>query len=205
MESFKTEQEYFWVGSFGDDYIDRNSVDLLPRKVSFWSEILRRTSGVQSILELGANIGLNLSAIRTLIPAVRCTAVEINEKAVSELRKNGFEEVVHDSILNYSPNSEWDFVFTCGVLIHIDPEHLPQVYDLLYHASNNYILVAEYYNPTPVEILYRGNERRAFKRDFAGEMLDRFSDLHVLDYGFRWHRDTFPSDDITWFLLQKTR
>ena len=36
---------------------------------------------------------------------------------------------------------------------------------------------------------YRGHTARLFKRDFAGEMLDRFSDLRLVDYGFRYHRD----------------
>jgi len=44
-----------------------------------------------------------------------------------------------------------------------------------------------------------------FKRDFAGEMLERFADLKLLDYGFVYRRDpNFPQDDITWFLLEKS-
>jgi spore coat polysaccharide biosynthesis protein SpsF len=45
---------------------------------------------------------------------------------------------------------------------------------------------------------------RLWKRDFAGEMLDRFPDLKVVDYGFVWRRDPIaPMDDITWVLLEK--
>jgi hypothetical protein len=56
----------------------------------------------------------------------------------------------------------------------------------------------------PVSVNYRGNTDRLFKRDFAGEMLDRFKDLRLLDYGFSYHRDNnFPQDDINWFLLEK--
>ncbi|QVL50178.1 MAG: hypothetical protein KFB96_06875 [Thiocapsa sp.] len=44
-----------------------------------------------------------------------------------------------------------------------------------------------------------------FKRDFAGEMLDRYPDLELIDYGFIYRRDpVFPQDDMTWFLLQRT-
>ena len=40
--------------------------------------------------------------------------------------------------------------------------------------------------------------------NFAGEMLDRFRDLRLVDYGFVYHRDVnFPQDDITWFLMEK--
>jgi spore coat polysaccharide biosynthesis protein SpsF len=43
-----------------------------------------------------------------------------------------------------------------------------------------------------------------FKRDFAGEMLEQFADLRLIDYGFAYRRDpAFPQDDITWFLMEK--
>lgn len=42
------------------------------------------------------------------------------------------------------------------------------------------------------------------KRDFAGEMLDWFSQLRLADYGFGYRRDpAFPQDDVTWLLLEK--
>jgi spore coat polysaccharide biosynthesis protein SpsF len=42
-----------------------------------------------------------------------------------------------------------------------------------------------------------------FKRDFAGEMLDKYADLKLCDYGFVYHREKFSQDDISWFLLEK--
>ena len=73
----------------------------------------------------------------------------------------------------------------------------------MYDWSNRFILIAEYYNPTPMAISYRGNDDRLFKRDFAGEFLDLFPDVVLRDCGFAYHRGTFPQDDITWFLLEK--
>ena len=70
-----------------------------------------------------------------------------------------------------------------GVLIHINPERLPIVYQNLVSLSSRYVLVAEYYNPTPTEVNYRGHNERLFKRDFAGELIDEF-DLNLVDYGF---------------------
>ena len=67
-------------------------------------------------------------------------------------------------------------------------------------------LIAEYYNPTPIKVEYRGHKEKLFKRDFCGEMLDQYSDLTLLDYGFLYHRDNnFPQDDISWFLIEKGR
>jgi len=41
-----------------------------------------------------------------------------------------------------------------------------------------------------------------FKRDFAGELMDNFP-VELVDYGFQYHRDVFPADDVTWFLMRK--
>ena len=70
--------------------------------------------------------------------------------------------------------------------------------------SKRYICIVEYYNPTPVSVSYRGHDDRLFKRDFAGEMMDKYNDLRLVNYGFVYHRDlNFPLDDLTWFLLEK--
>jgi pseudaminic acid biosynthesis-associated methylase len=201
-----TEQEAFWEGDFGNDYAERNrGSSWIAANVAFFSKVLARAQRVQRVLELGSNIGLNLIALRTLLPAAKLSAVEINEKAASELQSNLPDVDLHlNSILEFQPNETWDLVFTKGVLIHINPDKLPIVYELMHRASSRYLLVAEYYNPKPTEITYRGHTGKLFKRDFAGDMLDKFSDLSLLDYGFVYHRDmNFPQDDMTWFLMEK--
>ena len=72
--------------------------------------------------------------------------------------------------LEFTPEQTWDLAFTMGVLIHVNPERLGEAYDLLYKASNRYVLVIEYYNPSPLMIMHRGHEDQMFKRDFAGEL-----------------------------------
>jgi pseudaminic acid biosynthesis-associated methylase len=97
-----------------------------------------------------------------------------------------------------------DLALIKGVLIHMNPDVLPTIYDKLVAATSRYLLVAEYYNPVPVAISYRGHPDRLFKRDFAGEILDLYPEMELVDYGFAYHRDpNFPQDDITWFLMQK--
>ncbi len=80
---------------------------------------------------------------------------------------------------------------------------LSKVYEILHKSSKRYICVAEYYNPSPVEVNYRGHQGKLFKRDFAGEIIDKFKDVCLVDYGFVYHRDPYPQDDINWFLLEK--
>lgn len=201
-----TDQETFWEGDFGNAYTDRNrGSGRIAANFAFFSKVLARTRKIQTVLELGSNIGLNLMALRQLLPAAKISAVEINEKAASELRANLPDIDLHlSSILEFHPTATWDLVFTKGVLIHINPDKLPIVYELMYRASSRYLLVSEYYNPKPTEVTYRGHVGKLFKRDFAGEMLDKFPDLSLIDYGFVYHRDAnFPQDDMTWFLMEK--
>lgn len=201
-----TEQEVFWETEFGDEYIDRNQGPAsIASNIAFFTSILTHARDVASVLELGSNIGMNLAAIRQLLPNVERSAVEINQKAADVLLEEQPDVGLHrTSILDFQPTRKWDLVFTKGVLIHINPDKLPVVYDLMHAASSRYVLVGEYYNPAPVEISYRGHSGRLFKRDFAGELMDRHPDLSLVDYKFAYHRDrNFPQDDITWFLMEK--
>lgn len=207
MKKYKTEQEKFWAGEFGDGYIARNQgVDMLTQNTFLFSRILSRTEEVNSVIEFGANIGMNLKAIKTLLPRVQMSAVEINKEAVKELKKIKDLKIYNESILEFKPEKQSDFALIKTVLIHINPESLKKVYELLYKSSRKYICIAEFFNPTPVEVNYRGHSERLFKRDFAGEMLDKYKDLRLLDYGFCYHRDIhFPTTDVTWFLLEKIK
>lgn len=204
--TYKTEQEAFWAGDFGNAYINRNQGDaLLASNLSFFSKALSNARGVRSCIEFGANIGMNIKALQLLHPGIDAHAIEINAAATMELKKIiPDDHVFHTSILDFSPQREWDLTLIKGVLIHINPDMLNDVYDKLIQSCGRYLLVAEYYNPTPMSISYRGHTDRLFKRDFAGEMMDRYSNLKLIDYGFVYRRDpNFPQDDTTWFLMEK--
>ncbi len=201
---YTTEQENFWAGEFGDNYINRNdSEKLLFSKVAMWSNILRGANSIKSVKELGCNIGLNLLALNKLNPELKLSGVEINAEAARHAKELKVAQITNGTILEEINSEKSDLVFTAGVLIHINPDHLKSVYDNLVNNSNRYVMVAEYYNPSPVNIDYRGSEERLFKRDFAGELIEQYG-LKLIDYGFIYKRDNWaPQDDITWFLLEK--
>jgi pseudaminic acid biosynthesis-associated methylase len=205
MTHLINEQEKFWVDTFGDEYTDRNQgAELLASNIALFARIVRSTGKINSILEIGANRGLNLQALKILMPHIQLAAVEINAYACKKLAMIRDVEIYNQSIVDFSAQKAYDVVLSKGVLIHINPEQLPHVYDVMYCSSHKYICVIEYYNPKPVSLEYRGHEQKLFKRDFAGEILDRFHDVVLVDYGFVYHRDTyFAQDDITWFLLEK--
>ena len=202
----KTEQEKFWVGDFGDKYIKRNEADwLTASNLHFFSSALKFTGKINSCIEFGANIGMNLKALKLLYPGITVKGIEINKTASDLLEiEIGKKNVYNESILDIEIDEKFDISIIKGVLIHINPEFLDIVYKKLYEVSNSYILIAEYYNPTPMSIMYRGHSDKLFKRDFAGDFLEKFPDVKLVDYGFIYKKDpAFPQDDITWFLLKK--
>lgn len=203
--NYLTEQENFWAGSFGDDYISRNeSGALLYSKVAMWSQMLKSANRVKSIKELGCNIGLNLKALHHLNPSYDLSGVEINEIAAHQATELGIGSITCGTITEPLEGEKVDLTFTAAVLIHINPEKLDQVYQNLVNLSNRYVLVAEYYNPTPTDVVYRGHSERLFKRDFAGDLIDSYG-LNLVDYGFWYKRDNVAQEfgDVSWFLLEK--
>jgi spore coat polysaccharide biosynthesis protein SpsF len=204
--TFKTEQEAFWAGAFGTEYIQRNQGDaLLASNLDFFAKALRATRDVHSCIEFGANIGMNLKALKLLHPSQEQFGIEINAEAAQQLSTIiPAKHVYKTSILDFEPAQTWNLVLIKGVLIHMNPDVLNQVYDKLVASTDRYLMVAEYYNPAPVAIPYRGHTDRLFKRDFAGEIMERHPSMQLVDYGFAYRRDpNFPQDDITWFLMEK--
>lgn len=201
---FKTNQENLWSGKFGDKYIVRNQPGIhLASSTAFFAELLSSCIGIKSVMEFGANVGINIRALKVLLPNASFSALEINKKAVMELKKIKDLKVFHQSIFDFKADTARDFVFTRGVLIHLEPTMLPKAYEILYKTSKKYLCVGEYYNPMPVSVSYHGKENVLFKRDFAGELMDRYKRLKLVDYGFIYHRDnSFPQDDISWFLME---
>lgn len=200
----KNAQEKFWSGKFGLKYIKRNTEKKLNlNNYFFFKKILKKTN-ISSLIEFGSNIGANISAIKKIKKIKKITAIEINKKASDILKKKHKDATVYNtSIGNFLPKDQFDLVLCKGILIHVNPNQLTQVYNKIYGSCKKYILIAEYYSSKPVKIIYRNHQEKLFKRNFAGEMLSKFKKLKLVDYGFVYHKDKYPQDDITWFLLKK--
>ena len=191
-----------------DGYLERNQyLDPEGLKIFFDDALMKLAWGgeddVKTVCEYGCNIGLNLTAINSVLSVEKLYGFDVNFDAVEIA--NELEDVTaeYGNLLVPPSENKYDLVLTKGLLIHIDPEQLEIAYQNLHYMTNKYLLICEYYNPTPVEVEYHGKSGLLFKRDFAGDMLDKFPDLRLVDYGFRYHRDEYPQDDITWFLLKK--
>ncbi|MBO8230546.1 pseudaminic acid biosynthesis-associated methylase [Prochlorococcus marinus str. MU1404] len=206
MKKFETEQENFWAGEFGNDYIERNkNSELVEYNLNLFSKALGKKNNFANCIEFGSNIGNNIKALKKLYPDLEFHAVEINEEAIEILKEEiPNENIIKNSILNFESDQKWDLVLIKGVLIHINPSMLEKVYKILVKATNKYLLLAEYYSRNPETLDYRGFEEKLYKRDFAGEILDLYPEMILIDYGFAYHRDTRFPLDINWFLLEKS-
>ena len=195
-----TEQESFWEGSFGDDYVDRN-INLV--RTNHYSKILLNNRiNIRSAIELGANVGVNLDALKTLYPDCKTYGVEINKKAYNILNKN--HESYLGSVYNFNTGIKYELTISSGVLIHQNPDKLNDFYSKLYTLSEKYILICEYFSPYPVVVKYRDNEDKLFKRDFAKEFWVNYPNIELIDYGFFWSKDSHTcGDDLNWFLFKK--
>lgn len=207
-----TEQEQHWAGPQGNAYHQRApgnveaNTELFCRILDWANQSHRAHRSINTALELGAGTGANLAALRNIMPHAHLTGVEINREAHEHLRMVA-DRAYQESAIGWTGNRApdgYDLVLTKGFLIHVPPAQLQAAYDTILQNAGRWILLCEYYNPTPVSILYRGQPDRLWKRDFAGELLERDPSLRLVDYRFTYHRDTYPQDDVTSFLLERT-
>ena len=200
-------QDAFWTDEYAEDYRSKNSEfdNELGRKG--WAKILEKADLIEkTYLEVGCNIGRNLDQLSLLDPELTPSAIEINSKALDYVRsRHALQRSFCGPAQEASfPGAFFELVFTCGVLIHVPPEDLLDVMKKMHGWTSKYIVIAEYFNRTPVSIEYQGRPNLLFKRDFGAMFADSF-DVRLVDYGFLWGKifDAAGFDDITWWLFEK--
>lgn len=201
------EQEDFWANDIAQDYMQANSNFNVPLGIEAWKKMTSSidVSSLSSLLECGCNIGRNLNSLQNLMPNAYTAVIEINKEALEIAVKNyEIAEFFHGSIKDARLSRRFNLVFTCGVLIHINPLDLHVTMQNIYDFSDRYILIAEYFNRTPISIEYRGRSERLFKQDFGKVFMENF-EVKLVDYGFLWGHiyDDAGFDDVTYWLFEK--
>jgi pseudaminic acid biosynthesis-associated methylase len=195
--------EQLWEGEFGDAYVERNR-SAGDHRAPFWESILTEFPSPR-VLEVGCNTGANLRWIKPHVAAEQAYGVDINVKALEELKRTipGINAV-------WSPARElpfrdgwFDLTFTMGVLIHQPQEILPLIMAEIVRCSRRYVLCGEYYSQELTEVHYRGETGALFKRDFGGLYQQLFPDLVLRKEGFLSSAEGW--DDVTYWLFEKTR
>jgi pseudaminic acid biosynthesis-associated methylase len=195
--------EDLWAGEFGDDYIERN-LDAASGRQDFWRQQIE-TLGVSSVLEVGCNIGGNLSWIAELIGAENVAGVDINERALELLRERipGVEARLASGRELPFEDGAFDLVFTTGVLIHQEPSEVGELMAEIVRCARRFVICGEYFAEEPTEVPYRGQQGALFKQDY-GELYKRlFPQLTLLEEGFLSPREG-RWDDLTYWVFGKS-
>jgi spore coat polysaccharide biosynthesis protein SpsF len=198
-------QEILWKGNFGDKYIKRNNhKSIVVNNTHFFKKSLKNIKKINSLIELGPNVGNNIIALNKIFKISNIVAVEINKKACKFLKKISNVETINDSILSFDTDKKFDLVLIKGVLIHTHPKYYRKIYKKIEKFTKKYILICEYFNPYTISVNYRGHKNQLFKNDYAGDFLKIYKNYKLVDYGFSYYLDKYPLGNTHWFLLKKT-
>jgi pseudaminic acid biosynthesis-associated methylase len=195
--------EHLWAGQFGDAYIERN-LKAANGRAPFWNRLLTQYQ-VATVLEVGCNVGANLTWIAQSLPARSVFGVDVNERALQLLRSNVPGVNALWSLGRSLPFRDhyFDMVFTAGVLIHQPELSLPLVMAEIVRCSRKYVLCMEYFAENTTEVFYRGETGALFKRNYGRLYQELFPNLAFLENG-----ELTPDqgwDNVTYWLFEKTR
>jgi len=189
--------EVLWTGDFGREYTRRNS-QVTPSTGTF-HHALGRQLEARRILEVGCNIGLNLTRLAA-DGHFAVTGIDLNGYALQEARRR----LPHANLLRATAyrlpfaDESFDLVFTCGVLIHIPPESLDDAIREIHRVSRRWIWCGEYFSEHLTEVPYRGEKGALYKCDFGASYLDLLPDLELVRRGTLAKESTGFDNLETW-------
>lgn len=194
-----------WKGDFGNEYTARNqpTANGIIGRIDLWDAILMQTGYPQSTLEVGCNIGQNLSVLKRRNASAYLCGAEPNVLAAEACRSAGFPTVSDEAqALHSFKDGAFDLVFTSGVLIHIDPDgDLHDACREIARVSRKWVVAIEYFSKQPREVVYRDRKGLLWLRDFGKFYMDTCG-LVPVACGFAWQALT-GLDDLTWWVLRK--
>jgi pseudaminic acid biosynthesis-associated methylase len=178
-----TEQMLDWKGEFGKAYTDRNALSVEEMDTLYEVNYgVTRTELNQSflgniekdarILEIGANIGLQLQGLQKM-GLSNLFGLELQAYALQESKRRVRKiSMIQGSAFQLPfKDAQFDLVFTSGVLIHIHPSDLRRALQEIRRCSRRWIWGFEYFSEECQEVPYRGKAHLLWKNDFAEEYL----------------------------------
>lgn len=208
-----TEQIKEWTGKFGEEYTDRNTLNLVELdELSHNKTGFSRTEqineflsdlGLNNILEVGSNVGNQLLLLQKN-GFKNLNGIEINWYAVEKAKERTKEiNIIQGSAFDIPfKDAYFDLIFTSGVLIHISPQDINRVLDEIYRCSKKYIWGSEYFATEYTQVDYRGHDELLWKTNFAELYLDRFPNLQLVkEKKYSYLEDEKLVDQV--FLLKK--
>ena len=185
----ENQQEKFWSGDFGKSYTDRNSRSNMEVDQAYkaWYGVSRADMNEIflgsfprdiRILEVGCNTGMQLVSLQSM-GFNSLYGIELQDYAVQRAKEysEGINIIQGSAFDIPFKDNFFDLVFTSGVLIHIAPNNLPEIFSEMHRCSKKYIWGFEYYAPKTTSINYRGNEGFLWKADYGKLICDQFKDV----------------------------
>jgi pseudaminic acid biosynthesis-associated methylase len=211
-----TPQMKSWMGKFGAEYTDRNTLSLdeldklylnnygISRNTlnnEFLKDIIINSARV---LEVGSNIGNQLLMLQKM-GFNNLYGIELQRYAIKIAQQRAqnihfCQGSVYD--MPFKDNF-FDLVFTSGLLIHINPINIKIALKEIYRCTNNYIWGFEYWSDNYTEVRYRGNKEMLWKTDFGKLYLETFDDLIMVKHNKIKYVDDNNIDLM--FLLKKMK
>lgn len=195
-----TQQSEEWARGWGNNYTNRNRVDW-RRRMRFWKPMMD-TLGARSVLEVGCNVGWNMTGIKQAAPWAEVTGIDINQEAVKRACTAGLDAWLGDTTWRVGINEGlYELVLTVGVLIHIPEPELTAVMRDIIRLSNRWVLAIEYHADQETPVHYRGRDDMLWKRPY-GEIYEDLG-LKRLDHDFPILDKEWGFDDCTVYLMEK--
>ncbi len=193
--------EQLWAGGFGNAYVERNR-DAARVRAPFWQSLLAEFPA-KTVLEVGCNLGANLTWAAEQLPPRNVYGVDINETALAEIhRRLPGVNALWSPARELPFRDQWfDLVFTMGVLIHQPETTLPIVMSEIVRCSRRYVLCGEYFAAQTTEVPYRDQTGALFKRNYGHLYQEMFPGLKLLKQGFLDRAQGW--DDVTWWMFEK--
>lgn len=138
-----------WSGPFGDAYTERNdpaNTSKPPRRDIVREVVTTLEPHPLRLLEVGANIGLNVRGVSGIVP--RIVAVDVNRGALEKLRRENpwVQTIVAPAQELPFLDDEFDLTVCIGLMIHIPTADLGAVMDELVRVTRQggHILTGNY-------------------------------------------------------------
>ncbi len=184
-------QSKTWAGKFGDDYVERNvSVDVVNKDYvkltglkydEIFSDFFQDLDKDLDILELGCNVGNNLSILKSL-GFTNLHGLDVNSKAI-DIANSRYSDIhfYNSSIESCEfPAQSFDLVFTAGVLIHINPSALPNIIKQILSLSKQYVFGFESFSESITDVFYRNSNNLYWKQNFPQLFKNISPDLNMV-------------------------
>ena len=186
-----------WSGEFGDAYTGRNSPDARLR-AEFFTTLSKWD--IDTAFEVGCNIGTNMIAVEEGL-GCEVSGCDINEKALEKASDIGLEVYYQDATDLDHSCGEFDLVFTCGVLIHLNTPQMIRCMKEMHRISTGLVMFMEY-KGNDIEIPYRGQRGALIKREYGDIFQALFPEAELMETGFLPKEMGF--DDITYWVFYDT-